>query len=138
MAITQPPETATLRFFAYGTLRKGQRLHGWIGDEIIADHGTVTMPYARLHYSTQHRSFPYLVATDSPSDVVVGELYDLPLSDQVMSMLEMEKGAGYTIVERNAIFPDGEETEAVVCEWRYGYGDQVPDNDWVNAEQGWW
>jgi len=130
-------ETPTITFFAYGTLRKGQRLHNWIAGEIIEDLGTVQMPYARLHYAS-HRGFPFLVPSEHPSDVVTGELYRLPLNRQVISMLEMEQNAGYTIEELSVIFGEGE-MPATVCVWnRDGYGDAVPLNDWVRATDGWW
>ena len=124
-------------FFAYGTLRRGERLHDWIADEVMEDIGeTATMPYAKLHFGTQHRAYPYLVQTASPSDVVVGEVYRLPLNAQVISMLEMEVNAGYTIVEAEAIV-DGERFPVVVCAWRHIVGKEIDNGDWTKVS-GWW
>lgn len=121
----------TITFFAYGTLRKGERLHEWIESEIVEDHGKAYLKYARLHFSTSHRAYPYLVVTDSPSDVTTGELFTLRLSQQTLDMLSMEQGAGYKIVEMTAEL-DGAEVPTVVCEWPNPYGEQVPENDWLS------
>ena len=37
--MTTDTHTKTALFFAYGTLRKGQRLHDWIADEVIQEVG---------------------------------------------------------------------------------------------------
>jgi gamma-glutamylcyclotransferase (GGCT)/AIG2-like uncharacterized protein YtfP len=126
----------TILFFAYGTLRKGQRLHDWIEDEIIEDLGIVTMKGARLHYGREHRVYPYLVETGNMSEETIGELYELPMSDRVISMLKMESNAGYTIQECDVTY-NGEQHTAVACIWFGNVGEQLPNNDW-NARQSEW
>lgn len=137
---TAESETAveTILFFAYGTLRRGERLHDWIADEVIEDIGeTGVMPFAKLHFGTNHHGYPYLIQTSAPSDQVVGEVYRLPLNRQVISMLEMETNAGYHIIEADAIV-DGERFPVVVCAWEGPVGEQVTDNDWTKVSKGWW
>jgi len=136
--MTTDTHTKTALFFAYGTLRKGQRLHDWIADEVIQEVGTGTMKGARLFYSSTHRAFPYLVMTDNPNDRAVGEIYEVPLNDSILAMLQMEQNAGYTIVESIAEF-DGVEYPVIVCEWRHEYGEPVTDNDWIaDSRKEWW
>ena len=131
--------TKTLTLFSYGTLRKGERLHNWIEKEIVADHGTAVIRGARLYFSTQHNSYPYLVFTGRMSDEAVGELYELPINDKVIAMFQMERDAGYTISDATATLPNGEEIEVVVCSWRNQYGGEVPQNDWCSVEKKeWW
>jgi gamma-glutamylcyclotransferase (GGCT)/AIG2-like uncharacterized protein YtfP len=130
-------ETKTIEFFTYGTLRKGEGLHGWIQDEVITDRGIVTMPGARLFYALGHKGYPYLVLTDDLHDEAVGELYTLPLNDNIIAMLRMEMNAGYTITESDVLLPDGDMAMAMVCEWpiQQGTGNPVPDNNWLSAER---
>jgi gamma-glutamylcyclotransferase (GGCT)/AIG2-like uncharacterized protein YtfP len=131
--------TNNITFFAYGTLRKGERLHGWIDEEIVSDLGTAVMRGTRLYFSTEHKAYPYLVFTGRMSDEAVGELYELPVNDNVISMLRMEQNAGYTISEGTVTLPNGEEKDVVVCSWKYEHGDEVPDNDWCSTERKeWW
>ena len=133
-------ETKTALFFAYGTLRAGQRLHNWIADEIVSSVGVGTMTGARLFYGQGHRGYPYLVVTDQQSDKAVGEIYEVPLNDAIVAMLEMEQNAGYTIAEGVADV-DGVEHTVIVCEWRRGYDEPVPNNDWCSvsrSDEGWW
>ena len=132
----------TVLFFAYGTLRKGERLHGWIEGEIIESVGVAVMPQARLFYSKSHKAYPYLVLTENPNDNAVGEVYELPLSDQVLSMLQMEANAGYRIVEAEAVV-NGEPVNVVVCvidkSDAYILGDAVENNDWCSQPRTeWW
>ena len=134
--------TKTVLFFAYGTLRKGERLHGWIDGEIIESIGKGVMPYARLFYARSHKGFPYLVMTNSPSDQAVGEVYELPLNDKVISMLQMETNAGYSIIEAEAIV-NAEPMAVVVCVLdksnAYIIGDAVENNDWCSLPRAeWW
>ena len=131
--------TQTLTLFAYGTLRKGERLHRWIEDEIVAEHGNVVVRGARLYYARGHNSYPYLVFTGRMSDEAVGELYELPINEQVIAMLKMEQNAGYAICDATATLPNGDEQEVVVCVWRGEVGSEVPNNDWCSVErQEWW
>ena len=132
----------TVLFFAYGTLRKGERLHGWIESEIIESVGRAEMPSARLFYGRNHRAYPYLVMTDNPSDRAVGEVFELPLSDQVLSMLQMEVNAGYRIMEAEAMV-NGEPAMVVVCALAASdahlVGDAVENNDWCSQPRTeWW
>ena len=132
----------TVLFFAYGTLRKGERLHSWIEGEIVESKGVAVMPQSRLFYSKSHKAFPYLVMTNNPNDTAVGEVYELPLSDQVLSMLQMEANAGYSIVEAEAMVND-EPMAVVVCVLdksnAYIIGDAVENNDWCSLPRAeWW
>ena len=76
--------------------------------------------------------------TDNPNDRAVGEIYEVPLNDSILAMLQMEQNAGYTIVEGAAEF-DGVEYPVIVCEWRHEYGEPVTDNDWIaDSRKEWW
>jgi len=127
---THPTDTQTITFFAYGTLRKGQHLHGWIEGEVIESIGTGKMKFAKLFFPQRHRSFPYLTFTSSPSDETVGEVYTLPMSERVMQMLQMEMNAGYKIMEAD-VEVNGETMQVVVCAWDREVGDPITGNDWV-------
>ena len=130
-----PTEQQTIRFFAYGTLRKDERLHDWIEDEIISELGEATVPFARLHYGRTHDAFPYLVETNVPSDEAVGEVYELPLNENVMAMLQMEMNAGYHLMEVEATFTDGETHRVALCVWDGVVGEAVPDNNWKSPQR---
>jgi len=131
-------EVESILFFAYGTLRRGERLHDWIADEVMEDIGeTAVMPFAKLHYAVDHKAYPYLVQTSSPSEQTIGEVYRLPLNRQVISMLQMEMNAGYEVVEAEAIV-DGERFPVVVCAWSGPVGTAITDNDWTKVSRGWW
>ena len=132
----------TVLFFAYGTLRKTERLHDWIRYEVIEDLGVAEMPMARLFYARNHRSYPYLAMTENPSDKAMGEIYKLPLNDQVLSMLQMEVNAGYSIVETEATV-NGEPVTVMVCALdpalSHLIGEAIPNNDWCCTERTqWW
>lgn len=122
-------------FFAYGTLRQGEGNHGWIEEEIISEHGEASTRFARLHYGRNHRGYPYLIATDNPNDVTTGEVYTLPLNDQVMAMLQMEVNAGYTLGDIEVTLADESNVMAVACLWEGIVGEQVPDNNWKSPER---
>jgi len=131
-------DTQTITLFAYGTLRTGERLHNWLENEIIENRGTAVIRGARLYYSTQHDAYPYLVFTGRMSDEAVGELFELPLNDQILSMLAMETNAGYSVSEATATTAEGE-LPVVVCSWKHEYGKPVPNNDWCSPERKeWW
>lgn len=132
----------TVLFFAYGTLRKGERLHDWISDEIVSELGVGEMPMTRLYFSRSHKAFPYLMVTDNPDDKAVGEIYELPLNEQVIAMLQMEVNAGYRIMSLEANI-GGESVEVMVCvldkEHAYVAGQPVPDNNWLSRSRTeWW
>lgn len=137
---TQEVVVPAIHFFAYGTLRKGEALHGWIDEEIIESFGTAKLKRHKLFYASSHFNFPYLVETGEGEDMAVGEVYVLPVNDQVLSMLRMEQGAGYRIVSADAELDNGETLEVIVCRWDNGsYGDAIPNNDWCSAERReWW
>jgi len=139
MTDTQTPtDQQTLMFFAYGTLRKGQRLHNWIASEVVNEKGVGTMKFARLFYASGHRGYPYLAFTGAPSDEAVGELYELNNSDRVMQMLQMEMNAGYKIYEAEVVV-NGEPTMAMVCAWTDTVDEPVENNDWCSSERKeWW
>jgi hypothetical protein len=130
-----PTKQKTILFFAYGTLRKDERLHDWIEGEIVSELGEATVPFARLYYGRTHTSFPYLVETSAPSDKAVGEVYELPLSDNVMQMLQMEINAGYHLVEVEATLTDGETHRVALCMWDGVVGEALPDNNWKSPER---
>jgi len=139
---SETTDIKTVLFFAYGTLRKGERLHDWIESEVIENVGLAVMPSARLFYGRDHRAFPYLVMTDNTNENAVGEVYELPLSDQVLSMLQMEANAGYSIVEAEATV-NGEAVSVIVCALAdsntHFLGDPIPNNDWCCVERTeWW
>lgn len=129
----------TVVLFAYGTLRADEPLHSWISDDIIKPLGRGIMRGAKLYFSAQHKSYPYLVMTPNMSDEAVGELFEVPLNDQIMSMFQMEINAGYTVVDSTAMI-EGQEIPVVVCSWKNGgVGKEVPNNDWCSAErEEWW
>jgi len=139
MKTTQDTDQKTVVLFAYGTLRADEPLHSWIADDIIRPLGTGIMRGAKLYYSATHRGYPYLVMTGTMSDEAVGELYEVPLNDQILSMFHMEMNAGYTVVDSRAML-EGQEVDVVVCAWRNGgMGDEVPNNDWCSTErEEWW
>jgi gamma-glutamylcyclotransferase (GGCT)/AIG2-like uncharacterized protein YtfP len=130
-----PTKQQTIRFFAYGTLRKDERLHDWIEDEIISELGEATVPFARLYYGRTQDSFPYLVETNVPSDEAVGEVYELPLNENVMAMLMMEMNVGYRLIEVEANMTDGETRLVVLCAWDGVVGKAVPDNNWKSPQR---
>jgi gamma-glutamylcyclotransferase (GGCT)/AIG2-like uncharacterized protein YtfP len=127
-------------FFAYGTLRRGERLHGWLADEIIEDKGEAKLRYGKLFFAKSHRAYPYLVFTGSPSDNAVGEVYKLPLNEQVYQMLEMEVNAGYALSEVEVELEDGTTLMCVACTWKERdlLGDEVADNDWTAVRNKVW
>jgi gamma-glutamylcyclotransferase (GGCT)/AIG2-like uncharacterized protein YtfP len=124
-------------FAAYGTLRRGERLHSWLEDHIIEDKGLGTIQYGRLHYGNNHRAYPYLVWTGLPSNKAVCEVYELPLNEQIYSMLQMEVNAGYSLSEAEVELADGTVVDALVCSWKHPYGEPVAENDWKAEEQVW-
>lgn len=131
----------TLLLFAYGTLRKDEPLHGWIEKEVVRSHGTAKMPRARLYYPKAHNGYPYLVLTDSPSDEAIGEVFEVPINEQIIRMFQMEINAGYSVSEAEAELADGTTVDVAVCEWSHptAVGDEVPGNDWRSPERmGWW
>ena len=127
-------------FLAYGTLREGEALHGWIAGDIIEPLGKATVKRHKLFYASNHFNFPYLVETGEGEDKAVGEVYVLPVNDQILDMLRMEQGAGYDITMVDAELENGETLEVVACLWNRGrHGDAVPNNDWCSTERReWW
>jgi gamma-glutamylcyclotransferase (GGCT)/AIG2-like uncharacterized protein YtfP len=138
--MTTDTEVKTITLFAYGTLRTDEPLHSWVEDEIIKSLGVGVIRGARLFFSRQHKGYPYLVFTPNvDSDQAVGELFEVPLSEKIISMFRMEMNAGYTLTDALAMLPDGTEREVVVCSWQGVYGEAVPNNDWCSVEQKeWW
>ena len=132
--------TPTVLFFTYGTLRRGERLHGWLSDNIIEDLGPATMKGTRLFYARGHRQFPYLVTTGSSEDVTVGEVYRVPLNEAIVEMFQMEVNAGYRIMDMEAFIGDEPMNVVVcVCADEAYCGTPVPDNDWCSVERvEWW
>ena len=130
-----PTKQQTILFFAYGTLRKDERLHDWIENDIIRELGEATVPFARLYYGRGHNAYPYLVETDVPSDNAVGEVYELPLNESVMGMLEMEINAGYHLMEVEATLADDTHERVVLCMWDGVVGDAVPENNWKSPQR---
>jgi len=139
-SMTTDTETKTITLFAYGTLRTDEPLHSWVEGEILANHGTAVIRGARLYYPTDHRHYPRLVFTPNvATDHAVGELLEVPLGEQIISMFQMEMNAGYTVSEAVAVMPDGTERDVVVCSWSHNYGEPVPNNDWCSTERKeWW
>jgi gamma-glutamylcyclotransferase (GGCT)/AIG2-like uncharacterized protein YtfP len=138
--MTTQTETETALFFAYGTLRQGQPLHGWLASENAKQVGLGRLRGSRLYFGRGHRGYPYLVMTEAPNDVAIGEVYEVPLNRGIISMLEMEQNAGYVIAEAVAEV-GGEEVNVIVCEWRGGVDAPVPENDWcagMEQEASWW
>lgn len=140
METDQIEKVQTISLFAYGTLRKDEPLHGWIESEIIESKGMASLKRHRLFFSSRHYSYPYLIETGLGVDVARGEVYELPLNDQVISMLQMEMNAGYTIGSVYAELDSGEEIEVVACLWQHhDFGGAVPNNDWCSeARREWW
>jgi len=129
----------TVVLFAYGTLRTDEPLHNWISGDIIRPLGRGIMRGAKLYYAN-NRSYPYLVFTGIMSDEAIGELFEVPINDNIVSMFQMEMNAGYTVVDSRAMI-EGQEIDVVVCSWNknYGFEDEVPNNDWCSAERReWW
>lgn len=138
--MTTDTEVKTITLFAYGTLRTDEPLHSWVEDEIIEKHGTGVIRGARLFFSRQHRGYPYLVFTPNvATDQAVGELFEVPINEKIVSMFRMEMNAGYTVTDAVATLPDGSERGVVVCAWNDVCGEAVPNNDWCSTEQKeWW
>jgi len=135
MTTDLPTKQQTIHLFAYGTLRKGERLHDWVGDEIINDLGEATIAFSRLYYSRNHRGFPFLVETDSPNDKSVGEIYEIPVNENTIAMFQMEMNAGYKVMEMEATLADGSTLPVAVCVWDSVVGEPVPDNNWKSPER---
>ena len=139
VCMTIETDQKTITLFAYGTLRTGERLHDWVKDEIIENKGVARVRYAKLFYSRNHKGYPYLVFTGNPSDYAVGELFEVPINDQIISMFQMEMNAGYTVSDTVALTSDDDEVNVVVCSWKGTYGDPVENNDWCSKERtDWW
>lgn len=128
----------TINFFAYGTLRRGERLHDWLKHEIIEDKGNGKLRYGKLFFGKGHRAYPYLSFTGSPNDQAVGEIYTVPLNEQILSMLQMEVNAGYHLSEAEVELEDGTTLMCLVCSWRDETGDEVPNNDWTMVRNEAW
>lgn len=132
--------TETVKFFTYGTLRRGGALHEWVEGRIIKDLGEATIPRTRLYFPAGHKGFPYLM-TGTPGFAAKGEVYEIPLDRETTEMFNMETNAGYSIEELEAIFEDGTAAEVVVCTMSRGIrvGEPVPENDWMSREkEKWW
>jgi gamma-glutamylcyclotransferase (GGCT)/AIG2-like uncharacterized protein YtfP len=138
--MTTDTEVKTMTLFAYGTLRTDEPLHSWVRDEIITKLGTGVIRGARLYYSNAHKGYPYLVFTPNvATDQAVGELFEVPINDNIISMFNMEMNAGYTVADAIATMPDGTEHPVVVCAWSHEHGEEVPNNDWCSTERKeWW
>lgn len=123
--------TGTIKFFAYGTIRKNNPLHSWIQGGIISELGQGYIEGAKLYFPSDHTSYPYLVQTNNPSDKAIGELYEMAHDSTFDSMLRMESNAGYTPALKHARTHEGTH-EVVVCLWEHmdEIGNAVPDNDW--------
>lgn len=140
VVMTLDTDQKTITLFAYGTLRTGERLHDWVKDEIIESKGVARVRYAKLFYPKSHKGFPYLVFTANPNDWAVGELFEVPLNEQIISMFQMERNAGYTISGATATDGEGGEVDVVVCSWKNdNYDEPVEENDWCSANRlEWW
>lgn len=127
-------------FFAYGTLRRGERLHDWLANEIVEDKGKATLRYGKLLFAKSHRAYPYLTFTGSPNDKAVGEVYTLTLNEQIYQMLSMEVNAGYSLSEVEVELEDGTTMMCLACTWKENdlLGDEVPNNDWVSVRNEAW
>ena len=130
----------TIDFFAYGTLRRGERLHSWLEGNIVEDLGIAKLRYGKLFFAKQHRAYPYLCFTGNPSNEAVGEVYRLPLNDNTIEMLQMEANAGYSISEVEVELADGSTLMCIACTWKEAdaMGDEVPNNDWLTAHSEVW
>lgn len=140
--MTSDTKQQTMLFFAYGTLRRGERLHAWLNGGIVEDLGVGYIPKARLFFARGHRQFPYLRLNGTADDRAVGEVYRIAVDEQTIEMLQMEINAGYRVVETKAVV-NGEDVFVTVCICdeanAYICGPEVPDNDWCSvARREWW
>ena len=119
MKSTTDQEQKTITLFAYGTLRSGERLHDWVKDDIIEKKGIAKVRYAKLFYAKSHKGYPYLVFTGNASDWAVGELFEVPINDQIVSMFQMEMNAGYTVSDTVATTEDGQEVNVVAVSYTH-------------------
>lgn len=98
------------RLFFYGTLREGMYNHyrffgnggaAKVGNGTLADHSLVVA-----------YTLPFLLK--EPGKSVVGEVWDVTDAGKLVTLHDMELGAGYTFVEVDIALEDGSVTKAGV------------------------
>ncbi len=81
------------RIFVYGSLRKGHYNHNYLNFNLRTKYlRTAKLKNARMY---NLGSYPCVVLTNTPSDTVVGELYEFLDSEFEKLIRKMEQTAGY-------------------------------------------
>lgn len=129
-----------MRVFVYGTLRRDFPLHDYIEEALGLPpgsglaHPVKCRTLGRLHY---HRCGAFPVLLPDLAGLTVGEVYDLPMNKTTESMIWMEIGAGYELVERHVVTDKSRCFKAWQFVWpdwlRDFVGAQVPENDWATV-----
>ena len=134
-----PATQETMLMFAYGTLRSGEALHqSYLGENVVRKVGVGFIRNAKLFYSASHDYYPVLVFTTHSDDRAVGEIFEVPVNDEIVDMFHMEMAAGYKVAEAFAEV-EGEEFTVTVCAWDKAHGREVPENDWCSKDnKEWW
>lgn len=92
MTATPKPAPDRIYLFVYGTLRRGEPGHELMGGATFV--GTVMKTHLRV---IREAEYPSCIETDSALDFVVGEIWDVPMSD--LPLLNEYEGSNYTLVK---------------------------------------
>lgn len=123
-------KTPEAQLFVYGTLRQGGGLEAWLGSSIIdAQAATASGGLCSLG------AFP--CAMFDEEGTIVGDVYHVYLSDDVLRCIDMEIHAGYELVEVEVHTFIGD----TITAWAFHYPDKtivrehIPHGDWFKYER---
>jgi gamma-glutamylcyclotransferase (GGCT)/AIG2-like uncharacterized protein YtfP len=91
--MTATPKAAPERIylFCYGTLKRGEPGHELMGNATFV--ATVMRPHLRW---IREAEYPSCIETEDATDFVVGEIWDVPMSD--LPIINEYEGRNYTLV----------------------------------------
>lgn len=126
--------TPQVHLFVYGTLRQGGGLDAWLASSIKEAHAATAS--GRL-YSLG--AFP--CAMFDEEGTIVGDVYLVDLTDDVVRCIDMEINAGYELVEIEVMSQMYTTQAAPTIAWAFHYPDKsvmrthVPHGDWFRYER---
>lgn len=118
--------------FAYGTLRPGQPLEGWLSDATAYHEPATVQNYALL--LPDHGWYPYMV--ERSGEQVRGDVLWISDPDALARTIVMEVSAGYDLTSVPAMTAAGDLVHAYAFRWLTPDPSwrAIPGGDWTSRE----
>lgn len=120
--------------FVYGTLRRTGPLEGWLGSSVLESRPATAS-------GGLYSLGAYPAARFDEEGTIVGELFTVEMSEDVIACIQMEYRAGYELVEIEVtIAPEGSCRQRVQKAWAFHYPDtsrlreHIAHGDWFKYE----